>query len=201
MRDARGVWTERLARKRDAAACTAFGRLMQLEAFLRDVQLGGDCAFYGRTLFHRAAGSTMAIGGSCVFRSAPWSSYAGIERACMVSTLLPGASLTIGSTCGFSGTVVAAAENIVIGDRVLCGVNSTITDTDWHGVDLAARRAVGRSAPVSIQDDVWIGMGAVVLKGVTIGRGSVVAAGSVVTRSLPPMVVAGGNPARVIREL
>lgn len=133
--------------------------------------------------------------------SAPWSNHAGINRACMLSTLLPDASPTIGSTCGFSGTVVAAAESIVIGDRVLCGVNSTITDTDWHGVYPADRRAVGRSASVSIQDDVWIGMGAVVLKGVTIGHGSVVAAGSVVTRSLPPLVIAGGNPARVVREL
>jgi len=119
----------------------------------------------------------------------------------MLSTLLPGAKLTIGSDCGFSGTVVAAAESIVIGDRVLCGANSTITDTDWHGVYPSERRAVGRSAPVSIQDDVWIGVGAVVLKGVTIGHGSVVAAGSLVTRSLPPLVVAGGNPARVLREL
>ena len=201
MRDARGVWVERLLRRRDAAACTAFGRLMQLEAFLWDVQLGGDCAFYGRTLFHRSAGSTISIGDNCRFRSAPWSNHAGINRACMLSTLLPDASPTIGSTCGFSGTVVAAAESIVIGDRVLCGVNSTITDTDWHGVYPADRRAVGRSASVSIQDDVWIGMGAVVLKGVTIGHGSVVAAGSVVTRSLPPLVIAGGNPARVVREL
>jgi acetyltransferase-like isoleucine patch superfamily enzyme len=119
----------------------------------------------------------------------------------MMSTLLPGAVLTIGSECGFSGTVVAAAESIVIGDRVLCGANSTITDTDWHGVYPEERSSVGRSAPVSIQDDVWIGMGAVVLKGVTIGHGTVVAAGSVVTRALPPMVVAAGNPARVLREL
>ena len=63
----------------------------------------------------------------------------------MVSTLRPGATLRIGSSCGFSGTVVAAAESIVIGDRVLCGANSTITDTDWHGVDPAERGAVGLS--------------------------------------------------------
>jgi len=174
---------------------------MRLEACLWDVQLGGDCAFYGRTLLHRSAGSTITIGDSCLFRSARWSNHAGINRACMLSTLLPGAKLTIGSACGFSGTVLAAAESIVIGDRVICGANSTITDTDWHGLYPADRRAAGRSAPVSIQDDVWIGLGAVVLKGVTIGHGSVVAAGSVVTRSLPPMVVAGGNPARVVREL
>ena len=105
--------------------------------------------------------------------------------------------------CGFSGTVIAAAESIVIGDRVLCGANVTITDTDWHAINLSERSTPGTaaSAPVSIEDDVWIGLGAVVLKGVTIGRGTVVAAGSVVTRSLPEMVIAGGNPARVIGQL
>ena len=201
MRDARDVWVEHLLRRRDAAACAAFGRLMQLEAYVWNVQLGRDCAFYGRTLLHRSAGSTIRIGDNCRFRSARWSNHAGINRACMVSTLRPGATLTIGSTCGFSGTVVVATESIVIADRVLCGVNSTITDSDQHGIHPSERRAVGQSAAVWIQDDVWIGMGAVVLKGVTIGHGSIVAAGSVVTQSLPPMVIAGGNPARVLREL
>jgi acetyltransferase-like isoleucine patch superfamily enzyme len=58
-----------------------------------------------------------------------------------------------------------------------------------------------KSAPVVIEDDVFIGMNCVVLKGVTIGRGSVVGAGSVVCKSLPSYIIAAGNPARVIREL
>jgi len=107
----------------------------------------------------------------------------------------------VGSGCGFSGTVIAAAEEVVIGHRVYCGANVTITDTDWHGLKPEERSLPGQSAPVRLEDDVWIGMNAIVLKGVTIGTGTVVAAGSVVTRSLAAGVVAAGNPARVVREI
>ena len=55
--------------------------------------------------------------------------------------------------------------------------------------------------PVSIEDDAWIAAGAIILKGITIGRGAIVGAGAVVTRSVPPMSVVAGNPAKVIREL
>ena len=173
---------------------------MRSAAALRGVTLGSGCGFFGRARLHRCPNSTIEVGDGCEFRSAWWSNLAGINRACMLSTLRPGAVLKIGSLCGFSGTVVAAANRIVIGDRVLCGVNSIITDTDWHGID-PSERDEARSAPISIEDDVWIGEGAIVLKGVTIGHGTVVAAGSVVTRSLPPMVLAGGNPAAIIRAV
>jgi len=200
-RELRGPLMGYLARGRRAAARTAYAPIMRLEAILWGVELGESCIFYGRTRLHRSAHSRIAIGEHCEFRSAPWSNWAGIDRSCMLSTLHASAVLTIGSRCGFSGTVISAAESITIGDRVRCGVNSAIMDTDWHGLHPADRAARGRSAAVLIEDDVWIGAGALVLKGVTIGRGTVVAAGSVVTRSLPPAVIAGGNPARVIREL
>ena len=104
----------------------------------------------------------------------------------MVSAIGSGARVEIGANSGFTGTVICAAEEIVIGDNVLCGSNVTIVDADWHGLDPAARRGnVGATAPVRIEDDVFIGLGAIVLKGVTIGHGSVVGAGSVVTRSMP----------------
>ncbi len=80
----------------------------------------------------------------------------------------------------------------------MVGANSCIYDTDWHPVD-PARRATGEagaSIPVIIEDDVWLGANVVVLKGVTIGAGSIIAANSVVTKSIPPGVVAGGTPAR-----
>jgi len=80
-----------------------------------------------------------------------------------------------------------AASGIFIGDRVLCGANVTITDTDWHPVDPRSRqlRECGRALPVRIEDDVWLGMNVTVLKGVTIGAGTAVAANSTVTKSLP----------------
>jgi len=76
-----------------------------------------------------------------------------------------------------------------------------ITDTDWHPADSRAPGDLPVAIPVVVEDDVWLGLGVVVLKGVTIGQGSVIAAGSVVTRSVPAGVVVGGVPARVLREI
>jgi acetyltransferase-like isoleucine patch superfamily enzyme len=93
---------------------------------------------------------------------------------------------------------------VTIGDNVAVGTNSTIVDTDFHPVDPRLRRenpAKAKTAPVVIEDDVFIGMNCLILKGVTIGRGGVIGAGSVVTKSVPPGMLAVGNPARVAREL
>jgi len=76
-------------------------------------------------------------------------------------------------------------------------------DAEYHPVNPIDRRATPnrvRSAPVTIEDDVYIGMNSLLLKGIRIGKGSVVAACSVVTRDVPPGVVVAGNPAKVVRE-
>jgi acetyltransferase-like isoleucine patch superfamily enzyme len=99
------------------------------------------------------------------------------------------------------GTIVAAAGSIVIGDDLLCGVNVTITDTDRHGIRPDERRKAGQSASVAIGNNVWLGLNVVVLKGVTIGENSIISAGSVVNKSIPPNVIAGGVPAAPIRPL
>jgi galactoside O-acetyltransferase len=91
--------------------------------------------------------------------------------------------------------------DVHIGDRVLCGPNVTIT-TAGHPVHQDLRRG-GRqfSIPIRIEDDVWIGGQVVILPGVRIGAGSVVAAGAVVTRDVPAGVLAGGVPCRVLRPI
>lgn len=167
------------------------------------VHLGKGCEFYGVPILRRFPGSRIEIGDKCVMRSSRRSNLAGINRPCYISTLRAGAVIRIGHSCGFSGTVIGVAQGVEIGNHVMCGANSMITDTDWHPVDPEARLRgdEGRSGPVILGDNVWIGMGAIVLKGVTIGENSVIGAGSVVTTSIPPNVVAAGQPARVIRKL
>jgi acetyltransferase-like isoleucine patch superfamily enzyme len=92
---------------------------------------------------------------------------------------------------------VGCFEEITIGNDVRCGANTTITDSDWHLND----PRVGSPKPVTIMDNVWLGLNSVVLKGVTIGRNSIIGASSVVVRDVPPDVIAAGNPCQVIRTL
>jgi len=173
----------------------------RLRADVWGVRLGTGCRFAGRTLFWREPGSRIEVGAACEFRSARWSNRLGINRPCMISTLSATARIRIGARAGLSGTVIGAAELIEIGDNVLCGANVTITDTDWHGLSPASRGSSGESAPVRVGNNVFLGLNTIVLKGVTIGDNSVIGAGSVVTRSIPPNVIAAGNPARVIRPI
>jgi len=167
------------------------------------IDIGRNCRFYGMPIFRRLPGSKILIGGNCEFRSGQWSNLVGLNRPCMISTLTRTARIAIGDDCGFSGTVIGSATSVTLGVRVMCGANVTITDTNWHAIDWRDRLAGkgAETAPVVIGDDVWLGMNSVVLKGVRIGRGTVVGAGSIVSRSLPAGVVAAGQPAVVIREL
>ncbi|MEE1800556.1 sugar O-acetyltransferase [Streptomyces sp. JV176] len=90
---------------------------------------------------------------------------------------------------------------IRIGDGVMIAPNVTLTTTG-HPVHPARRADFGRfSEPIVIEDKVWIGSNVVVLPGVRIGYGSVIGAGSVVSRDIPPMVVAVGTPCRVLRAI
>ena len=95
------------------------------------------------------------------------------------------------------GVRIACSSEISIGDNALIGDETVILDNDYHGV----ANAPAKAAPVRIEADVWLGTRVIVLRGVTIGRGSVVGAGAVVTRSIPPFTFAAGVPAQVIKSL
>lgn len=116
----------------------------------------------------------------------------------------PGATLTIGNNVGMSSTRLWIHESARIGNNVKIGGCVLITDTDAHPMDYMIRRCSNegtKSAPVVIEDDVWIGAHCIILKGVTIGARSVIGVGSVVTKSIPVDCVAAGNPCRVIKNL
>lgn len=115
-----------------------------------------------------------------------------------------GASLTIGNDVGLSCTRMWIHDSIKIGNHVKIGGCVLMTDTDAHPIDFMARRSSNegtKSAPIVIEDDVWIGAHCIILKGVTIGARSIIGAGSVVTKSIPADCVAAGNPCRVIKKL
>ncbi len=111
--------------------------------------------------------------------------------------------LEIGSHNIFSNNVsIIATEKIIIGNDCLIGDRVTIVDSDFHAIDpLFRKKKAGPSKPVNIGNNVWIGTGAMVLKGVVIGDNSVIGAMSLVNKSIPADCIAAGNPARVIRRI
>ncbi len=125
----------------------------------------------------------------------------------------PPGTLEVGDHSVLVGAMIMGAGTIRIGRRVVVAYGVTIADSDFHPHDPELRRldAVAHSpqgdldarqpfetAPVVIEDDARIGVGAIVLKGVTIGAGARIAPGAVVTRSVPPGSTAAGNPARIL---
>jgi maltose O-acetyltransferase len=115
------------------------------------------------------------------------------------------ASVEIGDGSHINNGFVAIAEHsaIRIGRNVLVGTNVEIYDSDFHGVERSLRALSDPkwASPVVIGDEVFLGSNVKVLKGVTIGAGSIVANGSVVVQDIPANVIAGGVPARVIRSI
>jgi acetyltransferase-like isoleucine patch superfamily enzyme len=131
--------------------------------------------------------------------------------------------IEIGNKCFINGgTNIISRSSIIIGDFVTIAWNVTIYDHDSHSLNYHERRAdieqqlvdypsgnfiknknwdVVTSAPIVISDDVWIGMNATILKGVTIGEGAIVAAGAVVTKNVEPWTVVAGNPAKCVKRI
>jgi acetyltransferase-like isoleucine patch superfamily enzyme len=98
------------------------------------------------------------------------------------------------------GVRISAATEIVIGESCMLAQGAFITDSDWHGV-YDRSLAIGNTAPVRIENNVWVGDSAIICKGVCIGENSIIGAGSVVVRDIPANVVAAGNPAAVLKTL
>ncbi len=124
-------------------------------------------------------------------------------------------TMTIGNWCHFCGAVLLCESEVHIGSYVSLAWNVTIADTDFHPIDPQIRlqdviacsnlskgpRPPIPCKPVYIEDDVYVGPNATILKGVRIGAGSWIEPGSLVTKDVPPRSRVMGNPARVIGEV
>lgn len=161
------------------------------------IRVHGFFKSIGRFTIRKVPGSEIHIGPRPTFLSSSDSNLIGNNRRCIFSTNLVGSKLVIGTDCGFSSTVIGSFNEIVLGNGVRCGANTLITDSDWHLDDIRT----GKPSGIFIEDNVWLGVNSTVLKGVRIGRNTVVGANSVVTKDLPANVIAAGNPCRVIKPL
>lgn len=173
------------------------GKINLIYALWWKISIGKDLRFIGKCHFYRYPYSKITIGNNCTFLSKSFSNQIGINRKCMISTQSEKAHIFIGDNCGFSGTVIGCFVSIKIGNNVRVGANTLITDADWHTDDYRS----GEPKPIIIEDNVWIGEGVKVLKGVTIGENSLIGAGSIVTRDIPANVIAAGNPCVIIKNI
>ncbi len=112
-------------------------------------------------------------------------------------TLYPGAKLQLGSGYANNNLKIDCNTTITIGDHVFIASDVVIKDGDGHVIN---NNPENKSKPIKIEDNVWIADRAIILKGVTIGEGSVVGAGAVVTKDVPKNSIVAGVPAKVIRE-
>lgn len=134
---------------------------------------------------------TMIIGHNTLLRSI----NVPVELACG-----PGATLTIGPDCFINyGASFGCTKAITVGARCRIGPYAMVVDTNFH--DLHDRSLRPEPEAVVLEDDVWLGAKVSVLPGVTIGRGSVVGTGSVVTKNVPPFSVVAGVPAKLVKKL
>lgn len=163
--------------------------------------LKGNNVVLGAHIEHRGNGRVVIGDDSIVY------GFLSIQR--------DGAEIVIGrNSLVNKATIVSAVQSVVVEDDVLISFNCTLMDCDGHSLRLSERKNDSRLyhdnrlsydkaavAPIRICSGAWIGAHAIVLKGVRIGVGAIVAAGSVVTRDVPDWSIVGGNPARVIRTI
>lgn len=159
--------------------------------------------FHGRPIITMAQNSEITIADKVTLCSVSEYTALGVNHVVILRTLRERAAITIGEDTGISGGCICAALSITIGRNCLIGANVTISDFDFHAIKHTNRRYNNNAQdipalPIVIEDNVFIGTGSIILKGVSIGENSVVGAGSVVTKSFPKNSILAGNPAKVI---
>ena len=188
--------------KRIRNRLSSYINLIRLKAYR--VEYGKNCIIHGKLYIKLFPSATVKIGdnfycssGMCV------NALSTNKRGCIYAT--DNANVTIGDSVGMSSVVLWSHQSITIGNYVKIGANTILIDTDAHNIDHQIRRGQwtdwGISSPIIIGDDVFIGANCIILKGCNIGARSIVAAGSVVTKSFPPDCIIGGNPAKIIKYL
>ena len=149
-------------------------------------------------------GGILTIGKNFICLNKVYSNSIGLIQPCFFNYAMDNAKLSIGNNVGISGSTINCTTSITIGNDTNIGSGCIISDTDSHPIHWLTRRnntEPAPKAPIIIGSDVFIGARCIILKGVTIGDGAVIGAGSVVTKDIPPKVIACGNPAKVVRDI
>ncbi|PKN94276.1 MAG: hypothetical protein CVU44_06910 [Chloroflexi bacterium HGW-Chloroflexi-6] len=173
---------------------------------LLGVEFGKDLSLAGIPIISKFPGSKISIGNRVVLCSSSIATALGVNHPVVLRTLTKKAIIEIGDDVGISGGSICAGQHVAIGTRTMLGANVTIADTDFHDFSQKDRRYAGTPKddlfmPTIIEENVFIGTGTIVLKGVRIGKNAVIGAGSIVSHNIPENVIAAGNPCKVIKSL
>lgn len=167
----------------------------------KGAKIGNNLRMEGKTAIY--IGGSLQIGDNFICRSGFKGHILGGEYSSF--NIDSGGVMKIGDNSGISATNINCKKSVQIGSHVLIGAGCLITDSNHHSLDWKERCLNGdndiKSAPVTICDYVFIGARSIILKGVTIGENSIIAAGSVVVNDIPANCMAGGNPCKVIKFL
>jgi len=165
----------------------------------------GYVTLYGKPIIVKHPNSKIIIDKGVTLVSDPRFNPAGITHPVTLATLNDGAEIIIHKDAGLSGSTICASTKIEIGEYVGVGANTSIFDTDFHAIDPWDRKFDNientKTSPIKINDFVWIGGNSIILKGVSIGNGAIIGAGSVVTKDVPELTIYGGNPAKFIKKI
>lgn len=169
------------------------------------VGYGKGLTLKGVPVIINSRGSSMNFGKGVVIKSSFLSNLVGLYQRTVIVTRTGHAVIRIGDCVGISGATIYARERIEIGDHTCIGGNVKILDNDFHPIGIEDRNADRKeqigTKPVFIGRNCFIGCNSLILKGVRLGDGCVVGAGSVVTGTFPAGSVIAGNPARVVKTL
>lgn len=159
--------------------------------------------FHSLPLIQKCKNSSIKIGVNFVACSNPKNNTIGVFQKVIIKTCTPYAIIQIGNYVGISGATISSTSAITIGNNVLIGSGVLIMDSDAHSVNPKFRKDNCRimTLPVVIEDDVFIGARSIILKGVTIGQGALIGAGSVVSKNVDAFAIVAGNPAKKIGDV
>jgi acetyltransferase-like isoleucine patch superfamily enzyme len=157
---------------------------------MKGLVIGKNVIFYGMPIVSVVSGSRIIIGDRAVLCSDSRFTALGVNHPVVLRTIRSGAEIIIGADSGLSGTSICSAMSVVLGRECLIGANVTIVDTDFHAIRPEGRRYNNNineisASPVRVEDNVFIGAGALILKGVSVGRNCVIGAGSVAVKNVP----------------
>ncbi|MGO2103522.1 MAG: acyltransferase [Psychroflexus halocasei] len=170
----------------------------------RRVIVKGKIKIKSFPIIHLENNSRIIIGNNVTINSTNFGYHLNMyNRVKLVADGL-NSKIIIGENTRIHGTCIHSKSTISIGKNCLIAANCQIIDSNGHEtlMDIPQDRIISIDEPkrIIIEDNVWIGANSIILKGVTIGEGSIVAAGSVVVKSIPKKVIVGGNPAIVIKD-